>query len=171
MKKIILAAIAITFALTTNVSAADLKIAVVDLNRAISMSKEGKRSKKFLENAAKAQGKELKKKEKNIIQLSKELQESLMLSPEAKKQKMKKLQRLDRELKAEVQAAQKKFQADQNRHGQKIIADLRTIVAQIAKKQKYDLVLERQLTTGVLFTSLNMADLTPAVVKAYDKIN
>ncbi|MDX2469290.1 MAG: OmpH family outer membrane protein [SAR324 cluster bacterium] len=169
MKKVFLLALCLTMVLTANLTAADLNIAVVDFNLAIAQSKEGKRSKKFLESQAKAAGEELKKKEKKLYQLDKELRESMMLSPEAKQQKMKTLQRLGQEFQKEKQIAQKKFQQDQNKHMQKILGDLRTIVEQVSKKGKYDIVLERQLTQGIVYTSLKFANITPDVVKAYDK--
>ena len=151
--------------------AADLKLAFVDLQYCIQNSKEGKRSRTFLEKQAKSQGEGLKKKEQSLIQKSKALQNSLMMSPEQKQSKQQELMKLQQELRADMQKAQAKFNKDQQKHTQKIIGDLRTVVEQVAKKKKYDLVLERQMAQGILYQSFKIDNISKDVLKAYDKLN
>ncbi len=169
MKKVFLLALCLTLVYTANLAAADLKIAVIDFQTVLAQSKEGKRSQKFLQAQATAKGKELKKKEKRLVQLDKELRESLMLSPEAKNQKIQTLQRLSAEFQKEKQAAQRQLQGDQKTHMAKIVGDLKSIVERVSKKGKYDLVLNSQLTQGIVFTTMKIDNITPQVIKAYDK--
>ncbi len=153
------------------VMAETLKVAVVDVQYCLLNSKEGKRSRNFLEKRAKAQGQELKKKEKTLFQKSKELQESLMLSPDQKQRKQEELIKLQQELRRDAQMAQSKFGKEQQSHTQKIISDLRTIIDQVAKKKGLDIVVEAQIAQGFLYTRFKPLDITKEVVKAYDKAN
>jgi len=79
--------------------------------------------------------------------------------------------KLQQELRADMQKAQAKFNKDQQKHTQKIIGDLRTVVEQVAKKKKYDLVLERQMAQGILYQSFKIDNISKDVLKAYDKLN
>ena len=155
--------------LATPLFAANLKVATVDVQFCMLNSKEGKKLRAELEKKAKAQGEVLKNKEKVLIQKSKELQESLMLSPDQKQRKQEELMQMQQELRSDAQKAQAQFGQDQAEATQTIIIELRAVVRKVAKEKGLDLVIEGQLGQGLLYSSFEVDDITEEVVKAYDK--
>ena len=158
------------FFTVNNLFAADqLKIAYVNLNKAINMSNEGKRSKKFLEVQARQTRSDIQKKEQALRQKEKELQDMLMLSSEAKSKKELEISQMKLELRKEIDQAQKDFRADEVRHTGKIFADLKVIISNFAKKRNYDLVLEYNLKQTLLFSKYTIVDITDEITEAYNK--
>src|SRR3989339_654675 len=112
----------------------------------------------------KSQREVLKNKEKTLIQKSRELQDSLMMSPETKAKKQDELMKLQQELQGDAQKAQQQFSQEQQAQMQRLLVDLKTIVQRIAEKKGLDLVIERQLAQAVLFTKFDAVDITSEVI-------
>lgn len=151
-------------------AAEKLKLAYVNINKAINLSKEGQRSKKFLEAQAEQTKMELQKKEQELRQKDAELKNAIMLTPEAKEAKQQELIRLQQELRKAVATAEKNFRKDESRHTGKIFKDIRTVVEKIAKKENYDFVLENSLRQTLLFSKYEIVDITEQVINEYNKL-
>ena len=152
------------------IEGSDLKIGIVKMNNVINLSNEGKRKKKMLEAQARQTQKLLKMKEDELRTMEKNLKDNIMLNAEAKAQKQAELNRKRQEFRQEVSKAQKSFRQDEARHTANIFKDLVVVVKKIATEEKFDLVLEFNLTQSVLYTKYNLVDITDKVTAEYNKI-
>ena len=148
----------------------DLKIGFVNMNKVINFSNEGKRKKKMLEAQARQTQKLLKMKEDELRTMEKDLKENIMLNAEAKAQKRAQLNRKRQEFRQEVTKAQKSFRQDEARHTANIFKDLVVVVKKIATEDKFDLVLEFNVTQSILYSKYNLVDITEQVTAEYNKI-
>lgn len=149
---------------------AKLNIAYVNMGKAINISEEGKKSRKFLEAQANQTRTQLQAKEQEILKKREELKNSMMLSPEAKAQKEKEIIQMSRALKMEVNKVQKSFMQEEKKYTKRIFEDLKKIVDQVAKKKNYDLVLEYGVKQTILFSKFQLNDITDVVVSEYNKL-
>lgn len=148
----------------------NLNVAYINMGKAINMSEEGQQSRKFLEAQASQTRAQLKAKEQEILKKQEELKNSLMLSPEAKAQKEKEIVQMSRDLKQEVNKVQKSFMQDEKNYTQRIFEGLKKIVDRIAKEKNYDLVLEYGVTQTILYSKFQINDITDLVVSEYNKL-
>ncbi len=157
--------------LLTNVFATpQMKMAFVNMNRAINESEVGKRSKKILEAKAKQTEQMLKLKEQKIRKEEESLNNAFMLKEEAKAQKKASIENQKMELRQELTKTQREFRADERRHTANIFKDLKSIIESISKEEKYDLVVESNLLGAILFYKDNIVDVTDKVIQKYNKI-
>ncbi len=147
--------------------AQDLKVAVVDLNRAMNEVDEGKAAIAKLEKRFNERREELAKKEKEIQELRADLElKSAVLTEEARKDRMTEIQ----EKAIALQQAQ--FEAEQEMAGlrnqmQTELADkLQAVCAEIARKKGYTLVLEKAVTWYA-----EVPDITDELIEAYNARN
>ena len=160
----------------TNVSAAadppkgNFKIAIVDMNSALNNSEAGKRSKKILladkdqmEDALKAQEADLKQK-------IDDLKNNLLLNEQARNARETELRELDRKLRDAVQKAQKDLQEKERRYTDVIFTEIKTVIGLVARDEKFDFVLERSASQVILFTELQLTDITEKVIAKYNAI-
>ncbi|MCP4297838.1 MAG: OmpH family outer membrane protein [Proteobacteria bacterium] len=146
-----------------------LKIAYVNLNRAINLSNEGKRSKTFLEAQAQETRKGIQNLENDLKQKESDLSNMMMLTPEARGQKELEISQMKLDLRNRVAKAQKDFRADEARHTGKIFEDIKAVIKTMATKEKYDLVLEYSLRQTLLFSKYTIVDITDTVINAYNQ--
>ncbi len=147
----------------------ELKIAYVNLNKAINLSNEGKRSKTFLEVQAQETRKDIQNKEKELKEKEASLKNLMMLTQEARDQKELEISQLKHDLRTMVTKAQKDFRADEARHTGKIFEEIKIIINNIAAAEEYDLVLEYSLRQTLLYSTYKIEDITDAVIKAYNQ--
>ncbi|MDH5751435.1 MAG: OmpH family outer membrane protein [Deltaproteobacteria bacterium] len=147
-----------------------VKIGVVNINQALNESEAGKRSKNLLLAAQKQKENELKGKEEHLTKLSEELQNSMMLSDEARRSKEMELREKERALRQEVQRAQQELQEQERKLTESIFAELKTVLAEIAREEKFDIVLEQNASQVILFHSEPFTDLTDKVIERYNKL-
>lgn len=169
MKRLILFLCAI---LLTSVaySQATLKVGYVNMNKAINLSDEGKRSKKFLEAQAQQTQAALKAREQEIIRKEAELKNNIMLNQETKTQKEKEIVGLKQSLRNELAKAQKSMRQDEMRHTSKIFKDLILVIKEIAKEEAFDLILEFNVKQTILYSRYDMIDLTDKVTEQYNRM-
>ncbi|MDH5559940.1 MAG: OmpH family outer membrane protein [Deltaproteobacteria bacterium] len=149
----------------------DMKIAIVDMNRAINISTEGVKSKKLLEAQFAQTQNFLKQKEVELIKKEQEIQTMAMMTPELKSKKEQELMQLREELRRDLAKAQQDLRNDENRHTGKIFNELIEVVNKISKKKKFDLVLESRISQGILYSKFKTDDLTDQVIDEYNKLN
>lgn len=156
--------------LSTAFAAADIKIAVVDLQKALQTVDSGKHAKATLEKEFNEKKKALQAEEEAIKKMTEDFKkQSLVLSDDAKNRKQGEIQ--ERMLKYREMFGKSQFDI-QNRERQltePIITKLRGIVEELGSKQGYTIILEKN-ENNVLF-SQPKDDLTEEVIKTYNKKN
>jgi outer membrane protein len=167
MKKltgIIMLAIAVLF-LQLGASAAEpTKIGILDLQRCIQESNEGKRIAETLKGKQAEMQKDVEKKQQELVEMQKDMEkQSLMLSMDAKAEKEKTFEKKKRDfqyLMQDLNEEMKKLESDAKVG---ILTTLSGVVETIAKQQKFDLIAERAnilyFTKGLDITDQVIADL------------
>jgi outer membrane protein len=158
------------FFTTSHVSAAEaaVKLGIVDLNRAVNESEQGKQAKMELESSIKAKQAELDEKGKTLEKLKSHLDEQgSVMSTEARKSKQDELERLTREYQRDLSDSQNEVQRKEGELTGQIVKDLREIINIVAHEEKYDLILDK-IPTLVFFAD-NGLDITDAVIKKFNE--
>lgn len=169
MKKLILMTI---FILLTTVVFGEvvLKVGYVNMNKAINLSNEGKRSKKFLEVQARRTQSLLKEKEQEVLKKEAELKNNIMLNQNARALKGQEIANLKKDLREELSKAQNSIRQDEMRHSTKIFKDLVLVIKEIAKEENFDLILEFNVKQTILFSRYEMIDITEKATERYNKL-
>lgn len=167
MRKI--ATIAVLFVLAfSTVAIAELKIAVVDLQKALDESDAGKAASKKIEQEYKEMQAKIQKKRDELQSMQAELNsQSSILSEQAKQNKMAEYQDELKNLKRMVDDSNAELQRQERSYVSKIADDLTEVVRKLGKELKYDIILERQ-EAGVVHNS-ETVDITPLVIERYNK--
>ncbi|MBI4124330.1 MAG: OmpH family outer membrane protein [Deltaproteobacteria bacterium] len=145
------------------------KVAVVDFQRAINETADGKKAESQL-NAA------LEEKKKKFEILKNELEgmrtdfekQRLVLSGKPLEDKRQALQQKLIEIEKTGAGYEQELARKKGESLQKIINGLQTVVREIGQKESYDFIFEKS-QGGVLFSS-GAEDITDRVIKAYDKL-
>lgn len=177
MKKLmsIMMIAAITLCFSIVVKAADnsgagssLKIAVVDLGRALNEVSEGKKAKSNLEKEFKSKKKELDGMKDDLTALRSKLeQKSHLLSQEAMKEKSEDFQRKFVEYQQKAKEYTEQLSQKEGEITGKILEKLSKVVQDIAKRDGYTFVLEKS-HGGVVYGPDN-SDITSEVISRYNK--
>jgi len=165
-----MAALLVGFCSAGGASALDLKIGIVNINKALNTSQAGERSKKILMAAKNQKENDLKAKDAQFRKLVDDTRSnSMMLSETAKAEQEKQLRDKENALRLEVQDAQRELQEQERKLTESIFSDLRTVIASVGKEKKYDLILEQGASQVILYTPLKFDDLTDEVIERYNK--
>jgi outer membrane protein len=150
-------------------AAAASRIGIINIQRCISESSEGKRISESLQKEIKTMQQKYDKAQKELVELQKEIEkQSLMLSLDAKETKQKEYNKKSRELNYLNQdLSEEANKAEQNARI-RVLQVLNVIVKNIAQQDSYDLILESS-TAGVLFASEGL-DITDQVIKELNKL-
>ena len=169
-KLFIFAALILCFVFQSSSMAAEAaKVAVVDIQRCMKESNEGKRVSDSLKKDIEAMQLRYNKAQKEVTDLNKEIEkQSLMLSLDAKESKQNELEKKNRELTYLAQDLEEEQTAAQQSATQKILKEITAVVESIAKQQAFDLVLEKS-NSGIIFTS-SAIDITDQVLNEYNKV-
>ena len=145
-----------------------LKVGVVDLQKCIEQSNEGKRVYSSLKEKHDSMQERLNEKQKELAQMQKDIEkQSLMLSLDAKEDKQRDFERKRRDLGYLLQDMNEEMNKAEANARKKILQDVEDIVKTIAKKGNYDLILEKR-TAGVMFIS-DPLDISEKIIEAYNK--
>jgi outer membrane protein len=148
--------------------AAESRIAIVDIPKAIQATKEGQKIKKELEAEYNKRKGDLEKRAKDISQMQTDFEKkSLVLSDEAR---LKKQQEIDEEKTKYMELREKNMQdlAKKDRDlSQPMIKKLNDVIGDIAKKEGYTMILHRNDQT--LVWASKDSDITDLVIKALEK--
>ena len=158
------------------------KIGLVDIQRVMQESKEGKKalaklqeSAKRLQNELNSRAQALQRSEQNLRKMQAELrQKSLLFSEDVRRQKEDELLQKQREFARGREGlvrfrreAEDDFNRERVRSTQKIRREIRDVVVRIGKSDKFTLVLERN--NFLLYFDSQRIDLTDRIIKAYDQ--
>ncbi|RME68489.1 MAG: OmpH family outer membrane protein [Nitrospirae bacterium] len=168
MKRLFMVGLLVALIVPSVSFAKDLKVAYVDLQKALNECMAGKEAKETLEKEKAQKQKEIEKKEKQIDALKAEIEaKKAVLSQEALQKKQDDLDRLLRELKRFVQDANDELQKKQQQYTNKILSELVSVVNEIGKQRGYTIIFER--VPGVLLYVDESLDITDEVIKLYDQ--
>lgn len=153
-----------------NVIAADpAKIGVIDLQKCIQESNEGKRIAESLKKKSDVMRGDLEKKNQEVVDMEKNLEkQALMLSDDAKKEKQKELNDKKRDLNYLLQDMQDDMKVLEGDARNNILKTLSGVVETVAKKNNFDLITERS-SGGVLYVSERL-DVTAEVIAELNRI-
>ena len=167
MKKITIALV--TLLLFAVPAFAATKIATVDLQKALNLSKAGAAAKAEIAAQAKELETEFKIKQGEFLKLKGELEkQAALLSDNAKEEKIKEYQKSATELQQFKQNAQRQLQQEDGKRTQAILKELSELLKKFGKDGGYTLIIERS-EGGVIYSADNVDDLTDKLIKAYDE--
>jgi outer membrane protein len=148
-------------------AAAEVKIGLVDMSKAIQDSIEGKRAKKELENDFNKKKKDLEKLEADLKKKKEDFdKKALVLADDIKAKKQQELQVEFGKYQEAVGKNQMEIQKHEHELTGPIIQKIRKIIEDIAKKEGYTVVLEK--SEQLALYSTKEIDLTDRVVKEVD---
>lgn len=166
LTKVIIATVAIFFLQFVASAAEPVKIGILDFQRCIQESNEGKRIAESLKGKQAEMQKDVDKKQQELVEMQKDMEkQSLMLSPEAKAEREKEFEKKRRDLNYLVQdltEEMKKLESDAKIN---LLNILQGVVDTIAKQQKLDLIVEKAST---IFFSKGL-DITDQVIAEFNK--
>ncbi|MEO5971668.1 MAG: OmpH family outer membrane protein [Bdellovibrionia bacterium] len=149
-------------------AAEDLKIATVDMQKALQTVDLGKKAKSQLEKEFNTKKKSLQTEETAIKKMTEEFKkQSLVMSDEARAKKQGELQERIMKFQELTARSQSEIQQKERDLTQPIIGKLRSIITDTAKKKAYTVVLEKNENT-VLY-SLEKDDITGEIISTFDK--
>lgn len=169
LRKILLAVTTVTLIMAASgtVWAQTVKIAYVDLQRALLEVEDGKAAKSRLKKEFDKKQKQLDQKQEAVKKMKEDLeQQAMMLSEEAKRAKAMELQKQMYELQQlylELQGDLSKKEAEATK---KIFDRMGDIIEKLGKEKGYDLILERT-ESSVLYAKDGM-EITDEVIKRYN---
>lgn len=168
MKKTLLLLIIFVLFSVTVVHAADMKVGIVDLMKALNESDSGKKAKTDLEVLIKSKQSVLDEKGKEIEKLKADLEkQSSVLSAEAKKSKEDNLEKLLREYQRLVSDSQNEVKKKESELTGEILKEIRVIVDKMGEEGGYTMILEN--ADGLVLYSKKEINLTDAVLKKYNE--
>ncbi|MEK6774060.1 MAG: OmpH family outer membrane protein [Bdellovibrionota bacterium] len=159
--------VVLVFMLVAVSARAELKIGVVNMQKAIQGSAAGKKAKAELEGDFEKKKKELQKKETDLKKMSEDLErKKSVMSEEAFQQKQAGFQEEMMKFRQIVGTNQMEIQKKEQDLTGPIIEKMRKVIAKIAKEKGYNLILEN--TAMVLYHEAAL-DITDEILKAFEK--
>ncbi len=150
------------------VQAAEVKIAVIDLQAVVRKSEAGQKALKKLQAKFEALKKKLQAKEEELRKFKEDLEKKApLLSPDVRQEKERQYQKMLREYQAQREDAQYEMKQAEEKALQPIMKDLEKVVKQMAQKEGYDLILEKRMP-GIYWTSEKI-EITDHVVELYNQ--
>ncbi len=167
MKKLWIGLVVLLVMVATPVVAAEMKIAYVDLQKALIECDAGKAAKISMGKKVKEFQATAQERQQNLKNLNEELEKKkLMLAADAKAEKERDYQQQAKDFQRFVKDAQEELQREEARLGRNILEGLSKVIKDLGDKEGYILVLER--SNGVLYAD-DSIDVTDKVIAAYNK--
>jgi len=152
---------------TASADAKDAKIAVVDLQRAINETEDGRKAKDRLKSLFSKRQVGLDEKQNNLKKLKDEIdKQQNVLSRDALQKKVQTYQEQLAELQQVYMEYQRELAAKEGEFTQKIVERMERILRRVGQAQGYTLILERS-EGGVVWVPSNL-DLTDLVIQKYN---
>jgi outer membrane protein len=151
-----------------SVAEAELKIGVVDLQKAMELSEAGQKAKAAFQKKVDKVQQDLKTKQDELSKLKDELdRQSVLLSEEARVEKQSSYQLGLKDFKRLYEDAQEELRREDAKLSEKIIKDLQEVIDEYGEKEKYDLILEK--TQSGLIHRNPQLDITNKIILMYDE--
>lgn len=166
MKRVIWTLVLLCFYSSSGWSQDSLKVGVVDLQRVISESQVGRKSRERFQGEVKSVETDLLKEKQLLERLKSDLEKQGMLLREAERQEMEKqFQRKYRDYLRSMEDSQEGLRQREKEMTAQILAELRDIVVEIGKKDNFTLIVERSQT----IYNGDVLDITDKVKELYDQ--
>ncbi|MBN2418277.1 MAG: OmpH family outer membrane protein, partial [Deltaproteobacteria bacterium] len=145
------------------------KIGVLDLQKCMQESNEGKRQNESLQKKQNDMLDELRKKDQELRDMQSDMEkQSLMLSADAKENKIAEFEKKKREYDRRVNEAREDLQIAARDAQITMLNIISGVVENIAKQKKFDLIIEKS-NGGILYFS-NSLDITADVIAELNKL-
>ena len=169
MKNTIFIVVALFASLFTSAAvAAEFKVGVVDMQKAIQTSSAGKKAKKEVEGDFEKKKKDLKKKEDDLKKRVEEFEKKqAVLSDKVRQEQQVDLQKDMMQFREEVSKSQVTIQQRERELTKPILEKLQKVILEIAKEKDFSMVLEKA-EQSVMFAKTEL-DITDEVIKRADK--
>lgn len=165
MKKMMTVLIAVLLLATPVL--AETKIAYVDLQKALNLSKAGSAAKGEISDLVKKYEAEFKGKQEELLKKKNDLEkQASLLSDSAKADKEREYQKEVVDLQRFQKDVKDELQQKDAEHTKRILNELFEILQKIGKDGKYTMILEKN--QGAVIYAAESIDLTDQVIKAYD---
>ncbi len=166
--KILLVTLGVFF--ISNVHAAEMKIATVDMQKALQTVDAGKKAKSTLESEFNKRKAELQDEEDKIRKMTAEYQKQRqVLSESARTKKEAEIQERAAKYQEKFGKSQYEIQARERELTDPIISKLRSIIEEIGAQKSFTFIIEKN-DTSILY-STSKEDLTEEVIKLFNKKN
>jgi len=150
------------------VRAEDLRIATVDLQRALNECDSGKNAKENFKSQVDKLQADLNKQKSEIEKIKDEVEKKgMVLKDEERKNIERDYQKRLRDFQRTYKDSQAELQQRDNELTSEILRDLQEVIAEYGAKQNYTLVLEASNTGAVLYNS-RAIDITDQVIQEYN---
>jgi len=168
MKRAVIIAVALLFMFASGAKAADLKIAYVDLNKALNESDEGKKAVKTLEEIVKAKKAAIDEQQQGLRKLEEELakQESI-LNPDALKAKHDDFERLKRDFQRMIKDSEDEVEKKRADFMDRIVKEITATIRKTGEEEGYSVIFEKN-EAGMIYSSGKL-DLTDKIIKKYNE--
>ena len=150
-------------------ASAQLKIGVVDFQKAVELSEEGKKARASFQPKVEKKQRELKARQDEINQLKDELErqmQSALLNKAAQLEKQNDYKTKLRDFQRYYEDAQEELRLEEGKLMEKILTALQEVILKLGKEEGFDLILEKS-QSAVLFKS-DRIDITDTVIKYFD---
>lgn len=145
-----------------------LKIGIVNLNKAVNESEQGKKAKAELETFIKGKQEALDEKGRNIENLKAGLEKQRgIISAQAVKKKEDEISRLTLEYQKTVSDSQGEVRKKEGELTGRIVAGLKKIIETVASEEKYTVILDNN-PAFVVFADKGL-EITDMVIKRFDE--
>lgn len=151
-----------------NVFAAEAKIGYVDLQKALNLSEAGKTAKQQIEKKVKDYEQQINQRKEELKKAKDDLEkQALLLSEDARSSKEREYQQKLKDFQRFTKDIQDELQQRDNDFTHKILDDLIKVVAEIGKKEKYTVILEKNQSSLVYADPA--IDMTDQVIKEFNR--
>jgi outer membrane protein len=148
---------------------AEVKLGVVDIQRALNESEAGKKAKAQLSQRVEKMQGDLKVKKEQLEKMEADLQkQAAVLTGEAKRDKDKEFDRRKRDYSDLVRDYQEELSQAELTATQPILKEMEGLIEKLGREQGYTVILESKMG-GVIFSAQGI-DLTEAVIKAHNEM-
>jgi outer membrane protein len=145
-----------------------VKVGVIDLQKCLEESQEGKRVSAILKKKKQVLQTQLDRKQKELFELRKEFEkQAMMLSMDAQEDKRKTIERKTRELEYLLKDLNEEMARAQEKEKRRIFKELGDIIQKMGSAQGFTLIMEKR-AGGVLYFTESV-DLTQKIIVEYDK--
>jgi outer membrane protein len=142
------------------------KIAIVDFQRAVAETDEGKKAEQRLEQGMTTRRAELSRQQTELERLYKDYEaRKLILNEEARKSAEMEIVNKQRKLEADAQRFEQEMQQEYLEIVSSLDGSMRELSGRIAKEKGYDIVLDQ---SAVIYASGETVDMTPELIRRYN---
>ena len=147
--------------------ARDLRVGVIDIQKAVSGTKEWKKEFLSFKTNFNREKKLISKKEEQLKKMIENLnKQGMVLNPELKKKKEEEVLKKKREFERYVQDRNEELAKKEKEITSRILKKMAGVIKKIGKEKHFTMILEKKV--GLYFD--NSVDLTALVIRAYNKI-